>query len=154
MKNHIGAFALLLPWALAGMGNALAAGAGAAPEAAATKCSEATLQGTYLFSYEGITITGNNKSPFASAGYEVYDGRGNVRAVSTSSTNGRITRNVPSTGKYTVNDDCTGTARYSDGTRYDQFVAPDGSAFVFIQTDPGSVATGFELRATARRVSD
>src|ERR671916_330492 len=42
------------------------------------KCSEATLDGRYLFSYDGFVIKGNDKVPFASAGYEVYDGNGHV----------------------------------------------------------------------------
>src|SRR3954451_13182645 len=46
MRNHVGTFALLLPLALAGAGSALAAEAGAVPDAPAT-CSEATLRGMY-----------------------------------------------------------------------------------------------------------
>jgi hypothetical protein len=212
-KNHIGAFALLLPLALAGVGSALAVendvetsaamegevttGAGTEggvavgtptedgtetdsategdittgtdPEdeaetdpatgsdvvtGAATECSVATLHGTYLFAYQGVTVKGNPRGPFAVAGFEVYDGQGNVRSVSTSSSNGKIDRNVRTKGKYTVNANCTGSVRYSDGTRYDQFLAPDGSTFVFIQTNPGTVAAGFEPRATAQKVKD
>ena len=154
MKNHIGTFTLLLPLALAGAGSALAAEDSAAPDAAAARCSEATLRGTYLFAYEGFTITGKGRGPFAVAGSEVYDGHGNVRSVSTTSTNGKITRFVHTPGKYTVNPDCTSSSSYSDGTRYDQFVAPDGSQLVFVQTNPGTVAAGFEPRVTARRVGD
>ena len=233
-KNYIGAFALLLPLALAGVGSALAAeddvetgtategevttgagteggvaadtptedgtetgtatvgdvttgtdpeddtGAGSTTEgdvttgtgsedeaetgaptgsdvvagAAATKCSVATLHGTYLFAYQGLTVKGNPRGPFAVAGFEVYDGQGKVRSVSTSSSNGKIDRNVRTKGTYTVNANCTGTTKYSDGTRYDQFIAPDGSTFAFIQTNPGTVAAGFEPRATAQRVKD
>jgi len=34
------------------------------------------------------------------------------------------------------------------------FVAPDGSMFTFVETDPGVVFSGFELRGTAKRVGD
>jgi hypothetical protein len=150
MKNHIGTFALLLPLALAGAGSALAA------EDDAATCSVATLHGRYLFSYQGVTITGAaaDKGPFAVAGFEVFDGKGNVRGFFTVSVNGKITRRVLSTGTYTVNSNCIGFASYSDGTHEDQYLAPDGSSFVFIQVDTGTVATGFEPRATARRVDD
>ena len=148
MKNHIGTFALLLPLALAGVGSALAA------EDDAATCSEATLHGTYLFAYQGFTVSGNDQGPFAVAGSEVFDGLGNVRSVTTFSANGKISSFERITGRYTVNADCTGSTIYSDGTHYDDFIAPDGSIHVFVQTDPGTVAAGFEPRAMARRVDD
>ena len=134
----------VVPLALAGVGSALAA----------EECSVATLKGTYLFAYQGFKIEGNNRVPGASAGFEVYDGQGNVSAISTTSINGKIDRNVRAEGEYVVNADCTSTSTYSDGTRYDSFLAPDGSTFVFVQTNPGTVAAGFEPRAMAQRVGD
>ena len=154
MKNHIGTFALLLPLALAGVGSALAAEDDAATDAAPAKCSQATLHGTYLFAYQGFTVSGNDQGPFAVAGSEVFDGLGNVRSVSTVNVNGKIINFERTTGWYTVNADCTGSTIYSDGTRYDDFIAPDGSIHVFVQTNPGTVSAGNELRVTARRVSD
>ena len=155
MKNHIGTFALLLPLALAGVGSALAAEDDAATDAAAQTCSEATLHGTYLFAYQGFTVSGNDQGPFAVAGSEVFDGLGNVRSVSTFNVNGKITQLARVDGRYTVNADCTGSTIYSDGTRYDDFIAPDGSIHVFVQTNPERiVAAGFEPRAMARRVDD
>ena len=39
-------------------------------------------------------------------------------------------------------------SRYAvDGTRYDLFIAPDGSTFVFVHTNPGKIAAGFERGA-------
>ncbi len=150
MKNHVGAFALLLSLALAGAGNALAQDTAAA----GAKCSAATLDGMYLFAFDGATIGEKSESPFAVAGYEVYDGHGNVQAVQTASINGTIARNVHITGKYVVNEDCTCSIEYSDGSHFDQFLAPDGSSFSFVQTDKGSVASGFEPRAMAHRVAN
>src|SRR3954447_6951803 len=153
MRVRIAAFATLLPLALAGAGNAFAAEGSAAPDAAAARCSEATLHGTYLFANDGLALRGNDRIPFANAGMDVYDGNGHVREVFTLSVNGKISRSSV-TGTYTVKSDCTGTARYSDGTRYDQFVAPDGSQVVFVQTNPGTVVAASESRVTARRVGD
>src|SRR3712207_3489476 len=72
------------------------------------KCSEATLDGRYLFGYDGFVIKGNDKVPFAIAGYEVYDGNGHVKGVATTNENGKVTRNEPFSGTYTVKADCTG----------------------------------------------
>src|SRR5829696_1223593 len=47
-------------------------------ETEAAKCSEATLDGTYLFAADGVAIKGNEQLPFANAGYEVFDGNGKV----------------------------------------------------------------------------
>jgi hypothetical protein len=154
MKNRIGTFALLSALALAGAGNAFAAEDSAAPDAAAARCSNATLHGTYLFANDGVALRGNDRIQIADAGMDVYDGNGHIREVFTLSVNGKITRFSRVTGTYTVKSDCTGTARYSDGTRYDQFVAPDGSQVVFVQTNPGSVVAASESRVTARRVGD
>jgi hypothetical protein len=120
-------------------------------------CSEATLRGTYLFAYDGVEIKEDHHdhAPFAVAGYEVYDGNGEVDGVVSTSVEGEISRNKPTSGTYSVNDDCTGTVSYMGrGTHYDLFIAPDGSMFTFVQTNPGVVASGFELQSVARRVSD
>jgi hypothetical protein len=154
MRVHIAAFATLLPLALTGAGGALAADAGTAPEAAAVRCSEATLHGTYLFASEGTTVSGKGRGPFAIAGYDVYDGRGHQRGVLTVSANGKITSFIRDSGKYTVKPDCTGSVSFASGTVDDLFIAPDGSQFTFIQTDPGTVSAEFEQRVTARRVGD
>jgi hypothetical protein len=141
---------------LIGVGS-LAVGQGYAQDAEGTgtaTCSVATLKGTYLFAYDGLEIKDNDQVPFAFAGYEVYNGNGNVQGVASASVNGEITRNEPFSGTYTVNADCTGTITYTDGTHYDQFIAPDGSLVTFVQTNPGTVAAGFELRGTAKRVGD
>jgi hypothetical protein len=140
MRKNLGVFALLLPLAMAVAGTANAA------EVAAAKCSAATLQGTYLYSYTGSVVSEKDRGPFAYAGHEVYDGRGHVSGVSTSSTNGKIVRRARSTGTYKVFADCSGTLTYTDGSTYDLFVAPDGSSNMFVQTNPGSLAAGSEHR--------
>src|SRR5215217_5500234 len=118
------------------------------------KCSEATLKGTYLFAYDGFGIKGNDQIPFAVAGYDVFDGNGNINSVSSFNVNGKITRKEHVSGTYSVNADCTSTAIYEDGTHYDQFIAPDGSKFTFVQTKPSEVVTAtFEPRVTAKRVA-
>ena len=48
----------------------------------------ATLEGTYLFAQNGVEIKGNDQSPFAIAGYDVFDGNGHVKTVSSVNLNG------------------------------------------------------------------
>jgi hypothetical protein len=124
-------------------------------ENAGAKCSEATLHGTYLFAHDGVVTGGPDKGPFAIAGMEKYDGNGKVKAVASANFNGNVARHQSIPGTYSVKADCTSTATYSDGTRYDLFIAPDGSMFTFVQTKPSEdVGAGFEPRGTAQRVGD
>jgi hypothetical protein len=135
----------------------LAAGAGYAniSEDAGAKCSEATLHGRYLFAFNGFNIKGNDKVvPFARAGYEVYNGNGKMKGALSGNLDGEITRNEPFSATYTVKADCTGTVTYTDGTRYDLFLDPDGTQFTFVQTNPEFVGAGFEPRGTAKRVGE
>jgi len=120
-------------------------------EDAGAKCSEATLNGTYLFAHDGVKIEGNDQLPFANAGYDVFDGNGKVETVVSGNANGETFRNDRFSGTYTVKADCTGTA-YGE---LDLFIAPDGSMFTFVQIKPKSnVTSGFELQGTAKRVGD
>jgi hypothetical protein len=137
---------------LVGVG-VLAVGAGfAKDENPGAKCSEATLHGMYLFAYDGFEIEGNDQVPFAVAGYQVFNGNGTQHGVSSVNFNEEVFRNAPFSGAYTVNADCTGTTT-TDGSHTDLFIAPDGSMFTWVYTDPGTVASGFELRGTAKRVA-
>jgi len=120
------------------------------------KCSEATLDGRYVFAFDGSITEGQDQGPFAVAGYQVFHGNGKAKGVFSSSENGKITRKEPFSVTYTVKEHCTGTATVDAiiVTHYDMFIAPDGSMFTFVQADPGVVAEGFELRGTAKRVGD
>jgi hypothetical protein len=147
--------ALLVVLGVVGLLGVLAVGRGFADDenASGAKCSVATLEGTYLFAADGVKIKGNDQLPFANAGYDVFDGNGEVKAVFSQNINGKITRNEPLPGRYSVKGDCTGTLTFASGTRYDLFIAPDGSQLTFVQTKPSEdVAAGFEPRGSAKRV--
>ena len=117
------------------------------------KCSVATLEGTYLFAADGVRIKGDEQLPFANAGYDVFDGQGEVKDVFSQNPNGKITRNESGSGTYSVKANCTGTLTFASGTRFDLFIAPDGSQLAFVQTKPSEdVASGFEQRGSAKRV--
>jgi hypothetical protein len=124
-------------------------------DTARAKCSNATLQGTYLFAFNGVEIKGNEQVPFAIAGYEVFDGNGKAKGVDSSNFNGEVTRKEPDSPTYTVKADCTGTVTFRDGSQIDVFIAPDGSMFTFVQTKPSElVGSGFEPRGSAKRVGE
>ena len=123
-------------------------------DASRAKCSEATLEGRYLFAQNGVEIKGNDQRPFAIAGYDVFDGNDEVKGVASGNFNGQTFRNEPLSGTYSVKANCTGTFTFTNGTRYDLFIAPDGSMFTFVRTNPEFVSSGFELRGSAKRVGE
>ena len=101
----------------------------------------ATLSGTYMLRGEG-TIVG--VGPVTVVGWLTYDGKGNVvKASMTASVNGTIST-FPISGPYTVNSDCSGSVE--PGTHYNFVVTPDGKEVYWIQTDPGTVTSGTEVR--------
>ncbi len=161
MKRYVAA--LLVGLGFVGVMGVLAVGAVSAKDenakdedAAGAKCSEATLHGTYLFAQNGVELKGNDQRPFALAGYDVFDGNGEVRGVSSGNFGGEVFRKEPFTGTYTVKANCTGTVTFTGGgaaTQGDVFVAPDGSMFTFVRTNPEGVAAGIDPRVTAKRVA-
>jgi hypothetical protein len=156
MKRYVAA--LLVVLGVVGVVGVLAVGRGFAEDenAAKAKCSKATLHGTYLFANDGVDVTGNKQVPFAAAGYDVYDGNGKIDSVASVNFNGQVSRKVHASGTYMVKADCTGTVTFAgpDAPRLDVFVAPDGSKFTQVGiSPPEAVSSGFELRATAKRVA-
>ena len=124
--------------------------------ASRAKCSEATLDGTYLFAEDGVLLTGNDQVPFALAGYQVYNGNGKVRGVQSGNFGGEVFRKDPFTGTYTVKANCTGTVTFRDGDAIhgDIFIAPDGSKFAFVRTDREDVGASIDEQVTAKRVGE
>jgi hypothetical protein len=120
------------------------------------KCSKATLKGTYLFAQNGVEIKGNEQRPFALAGYDVFDGNGEVKGVDSGNFNGEVFRKDHFTGTYTVKANCTGTVTFRDGDAIhgDIFIAPDGTKFAFVRTDPEFVGASIDEQVTAERVGE
>jgi hypothetical protein len=119
---------------------------------AAQSCSLETLKGTYTFEYEGFTINNDKHVPFAFAGFEFYNGDGTMRGVFTGTNDGSIVKDVEFTGTYTVNPDCTSELTTTDPvfgvTHFEQFLAPSGDEFTWVQTDEGVVDSGFQRRVS------
>jgi hypothetical protein len=161
-RRRLWAAGVVLVLLVVGAGVVLAGGAGYAEDNgdngdknAGAKCSEATLNGTYLFAHDGVKIEGSDQLPFANAGYDAFDGNGKVETVVSGNANGETFRKQHFSSTYTVKADCTGTITSADGSQSDLFIAPDGSMFTFVQIKPkSSVTSGFELQGTAKRVGD
>src|SRR5215207_1967958 len=131
----------------------LVVGTGFAKDENATgaRCSEATLHGRYLFAYDWVE--GKKQAPIAVAGQQVFNGNGTQHGVASFNANGKVFSNQRFSGTYSVKADCTGTIT-TDGRQSDMFIAPGGSMFTWVYTDPGFVASGPERRVTAKRVGD
>jgi ABC-type phosphate transport system substrate-binding protein len=119
-------------------------------------CSNATLNGVYVFSAVGSSVTtaadGNTTvTPLAVAGLERYHGDGTFSGVVTVSEGGTIVPKASYSGTYTVNRDCSGAETIpaqggNPAQTFNVFVKPSGDAFRFIETDTGIVLSGDESR--------
>jgi hypothetical protein len=123
------------------------------------RCDNATLQGTYEYSYTGFTGTGGSATHFAVAGLVVFEGDGNEHGVATTTTEGQpLASFVTFTGKYNVNPNCSVTETDTDQngvvTHFDDFTGPGGATISYVETDPDVVTSGSETRvSTSERTS-
>ena len=106
-------------------------------------CSVASLKGTYAVRRTGVNnVVGG---PIAEIGIRVFNGdgtRGLIR--STRSTNGEIQdwTDIPPSGSYTVDPDCTGSFFGEDGTKSNDFVVLDGGKrFFLLSVAPETITT-------------
>lgn len=76
-------------------------------------CTLASLRGSFGFTSTGTLLVPAVPppfvGPFAEAGIQTFDGRGNTTGTATISANGNIFRNAAISGTYTVKTDCTGS---------------------------------------------
>ena len=115
------------------------------------KCTDATMRGTYVYSYTGYTVAGSTITRFAVAGLVVFNGKGISRGVWTTATEGeQVKRQSKFQGTYSVNADCSATETDTDQDgnvfHYDDFTEPGGREISFVETDPDVVSSGTETR--------
>jgi len=103
---------------------------------------DATKHGTYRV-YGTGTVVG--VGPAVALGEITYDGHGNAVATFTLNVNGNVQRHVDVPSTYTINSDCTGTA-FEAGAHYSFVTSPDGNITTWMETDPGFVVSGTEVR--------
>jgi len=90
---------------------ALVLGIGPRAKADGRRCSEANLRGTFAYTSTGFIVAAPIPAlvgPSAEVGTLYFDGKGGVTFAFNSSQNGNIGPGT-ATGKYKVEDDCTGT---------------------------------------------
>ena len=104
----------------------------------------------------GLKSREMSRGPSPLAGFDVFDGNGEVKGVDSGNFNGEVFRNDRFTGTYTVKANCTGTVTFRDGAAIhgDIFIAPDGSKFAFVRTDPEFVGASIDEQVTAKRVGE
>ena len=102
----------------------------------------ATKHGTYVV-YGTGTIVG--VGPAVAVGEITYDGHGNTLATFTLNVDGNVQTHKDVPGIYTINSDCTGTSLEA-GAHYSFVVSPDGNTTTWMETDPGTVVSGTEVR--------
>jgi len=110
----------------------------------------ATKHGTFVVYGTGSAV---GVGPAAAVGEITYDGHGNTLATFTINVNGNIQTNANVPGTYTINSDCTGTTLEA-GAHYSFVVSPDGNTTTWLETDPGSVFSGTEIRLKPAHSSD
>jgi hypothetical protein len=123
----------------------------------ATKCTQATLKGRYLFATTGTALPpafglqeGDPPSLISVAGYQIFNGDGTGNDFVTVLFNGiNLHLPVPIATTYTLNSDCTGTYTEGGADKFDIFVSPNGDELASIATDPGFVL----VNAPSRRVA-
>jgi hypothetical protein len=142
--TRLGIIALGLSWLV---------GCGGGTDAAAQKgCSLETLDGKYIFAYDGFNVSGPtaaDRVPFAAAGHETYNGDGTVSGATTTNTNGVVSA-VAYSGTYTVASDCSGTTTLTDQndvtTHYNIVIQQNGLVVGYVATDSNVVTAGYESR--------
>lgn len=113
-------------------------------------CSLATLKGNYIYAGDGFDLEGEGslqRTPFATAGREVYDGNGSISGTDTTSRNGVVARSTYG-ASYTVDADCSAHYVYTDdpANPYELYLDPSGAEFAYVATASNRVAAGYERR--------
>lgn len=122
---------------------------GVTPVHAQGGCSVATLNGNYGFTSSGFTTPNHSikgtEVPFSVVGGGSFDGTGSFSITFTLAIRGGISQGLTTSGTYTVNPDCTGTATFTTGAvagDTENMVIVSGGAEIFqIITTPSFTGT-------------
>ncbi len=113
-------------------------------------CTNATLDGSYGYFFQGYFLTHEGQAvgggrPIGVSGIRTFDGNGNISGADTISDAGAITPRTYS-GTYTVNSDCTGssTLNFAGGGMSTQnlTIVESGKEIEFVNTLSGTVVAG------------
>jgi hypothetical protein len=116
------------------------------------RCSDATLNGTYIFGSNGTSVSQGQSIPVSTGGIDLFNGAGSGTGLATFVVNGALQNNdTPITSTYTINSNCSGTVAFNVGgslAHFNVYVSPSGQSFVLVDTDPGNVLAGTETRVS------
>jgi len=116
---------------------------GAAPNAQARQCSNASLKGAYGFLDAHVVLPAG--TPFTAIGRWKFDGKGNFTNTLTINDNGTVTH-ASDSGSYTVNEDCTGAISILGGAGTVEIVIVNGgNEFYELVTNPSSIVSTFSV---------
>lgn len=109
-------------------------------------CNVRNLRGAFAVQATGTVVTpppnsGIPAGPFATVGSLRVDGDGNALLDATRSFNGTIIKEVELPGTITLGENCTGSAEFQGGRRFDIVVFNNFTEMTWIQTNPGTVVT-------------
>lgn len=107
----------------------------------ATKCSIATLEGSYIYWAQGYL----DKEPYASAGIMSFDGKGRVVLQYTRSLE---RKELTTKGTYNVTENCSGSMQLGTGTINQFYLAPSGDSFKWVRMTGEGAVGGEADRAT------
>ena len=109
-------------------------------------CSNASIQGTFVFRGAGSHFPPTGVALLDVLFAQTFDGNGALTATGVQSDNGNILQ-VTQTGTYTVNPDCTGTytallSPLGFTVHFFFVIADSGKELEVISTDPNTVVAG------------
>jgi len=131
------------PFARTGTG-----GSGGNTGGPAESCTVASLRGSYVFAATGFNIVAGVQIPKALVEVIDFNADGTLFVpAATLSVNGAVSRSLPSSGTYTLADNCTGTIAFN-GPTFDIFLSRDGDHIAMIQTNPNTVFQGVATRTS------
>jgi len=131
---------------------ALGTSATAGPAADAQVCSVHTLNGLYLWTFDGYQNVGGNLIPKAVMQGTRFNGDGTTfNAFGTVNIGGFIIDATGGVGTYTVAADCTGTISITDGPSFNMYVGPGAQQLWTTQIGGGAGAgTGLGVGTATR----
>jgi len=117
---------------------------------AQTGCSLETLNGNYIYSYDGFEVTGSGNLPVAYTGRETYNGDGTMTGIFSGFDSTGVTSGATYGGTYNVNADCTGTLITDPGTEaeltFDIYIDESTGNFYFTDTTGFIITQGFNRK--------
>lgn len=99
-------------------------------------CSNASLNGSYGLHATGTTPVGG---PFAAVGVFSFDGAGSLTGTLFVRVTGTTIPDIPVSGTYTVNSDCTVSDTWG-GSTHESVIVDDGRGYLILNTSDGVIS--------------